>query len=352
MIVSSGLPQLILPVLEREGVELEVRSNFAEPAPDGWRVQLPPRRAVPGLRRPLQAALAAGRAAARLRRRRLVGPLRVARRRPRVRAHRARAATSTSRASRTSATTRSTMSLLRFPDPYDFELSTGRFRAFGTDLANRLDGGCCTARSAAARCASRRGPGGVDVEPLDDVTRPVVEQLLGAPFELDAVLRAGPRRRRRCSRRSCERLARLPPAAAARSVRGADHVDHGAAGVALRRGRDPQPAGRALRRRGSATRGRSRRASGSPPPHEDELVEVGFTRRKAEYAVGLARSELDLDGLAGWTTTRCARASPRCAGSAPGRRSGSSHATSRARARGRPATSRCARRPTISTVSR
>ena len=28
-------------------------------------------------------------------------------------------------------------------------------------------------------------PGGVDVEPLDAVTRPVVEQLLGAPFELD-----------------------------------------------------------------------------------------------------------------------------------------------------------------------
>ena len=30
---------------------------------------------------------------------------------------------------------------------------------------------------------------------------------------------------------------------------------------------------------------------------EDELVAVGFSRRKAEYAVGLARSALDLDGL-------------------------------------------------------
>jgi 2-hydroxy-3-keto-5-methylthiopentenyl-1-phosphate phosphatase len=39
VIVSSGLPQLILPVLGREGVELEVRSNFAEPSPDGWRVR-------------------------------------------------------------------------------------------------------------------------------------------------------------------------------------------------------------------------------------------------------------------------------------------------------------------------
>lgn len=39
VIVSSGLPQLILPVLDREGVTLEVRSNDAEPSPDGWRVR-------------------------------------------------------------------------------------------------------------------------------------------------------------------------------------------------------------------------------------------------------------------------------------------------------------------------
>jgi 2-hydroxy-3-keto-5-methylthiopentenyl-1-phosphate phosphatase len=39
VIVSSGLPQLILPVLEREGTEVEVRSNFAEPSPAGWRLR-------------------------------------------------------------------------------------------------------------------------------------------------------------------------------------------------------------------------------------------------------------------------------------------------------------------------
>jgi 2-hydroxy-3-keto-5-methylthiopentenyl-1-phosphate phosphatase len=38
VIVSSGLPQLIRPVLEREGVDVELRSNNAEPSPDGWRV--------------------------------------------------------------------------------------------------------------------------------------------------------------------------------------------------------------------------------------------------------------------------------------------------------------------------
>jgi 2-hydroxy-3-keto-5-methylthiopentenyl-1-phosphate phosphatase len=39
LIVSSGLPQLILPVLEREALEVELRSNDAEPDPDGWRLR-------------------------------------------------------------------------------------------------------------------------------------------------------------------------------------------------------------------------------------------------------------------------------------------------------------------------
>jgi 2-hydroxy-3-keto-5-methylthiopentenyl-1-phosphate phosphatase len=39
VIVSSGLPQLIRPVLAREGLDgLELRSNDAEVSPDGWRV--------------------------------------------------------------------------------------------------------------------------------------------------------------------------------------------------------------------------------------------------------------------------------------------------------------------------
>ena len=38
VIVSSGLPQLIRPVLEREGIDVELRSNDAVPSADGWRV--------------------------------------------------------------------------------------------------------------------------------------------------------------------------------------------------------------------------------------------------------------------------------------------------------------------------
>ena len=38
VIVSSGLPQLIEPVLRRERLDVDLRCNRAEPAPDGWRL--------------------------------------------------------------------------------------------------------------------------------------------------------------------------------------------------------------------------------------------------------------------------------------------------------------------------
>jgi 2-hydroxy-3-keto-5-methylthiopentenyl-1-phosphate phosphatase len=38
LVVSSGFHELIEPVLEREGVELEVRANRIDPRPDGWHV--------------------------------------------------------------------------------------------------------------------------------------------------------------------------------------------------------------------------------------------------------------------------------------------------------------------------
>jgi 2-hydroxy-3-keto-5-methylthiopentenyl-1-phosphate phosphatase len=38
LIVSSGFHELIEPVLEREGLELEVVANRLDPQPDGWRV--------------------------------------------------------------------------------------------------------------------------------------------------------------------------------------------------------------------------------------------------------------------------------------------------------------------------
>ena len=187
------------------------------------------------------------------------------------------------------------MSLLRFPDPYDFELSLGRFRAFGVDLANRLVDGTLHRAVGGRDVRMTARPGGVDVEPLDDVTRPVVEKLLGAPFELtafyahaagDPVLAP-----------IVERLRGFRPPlqpdpfeALITSIT-AQQVSLFAA-VAIRN--------RFVERFGMqvgevwAFPARERIATA----REDELVAVGFTRRKAEYAVALARSDLDLHGLA------------------------------------------------------
>ena len=39
VIVSSGFHELIEPILEREGVEVELHANRVDPSTDGWRVQ-------------------------------------------------------------------------------------------------------------------------------------------------------------------------------------------------------------------------------------------------------------------------------------------------------------------------
>jgi len=38
VVVSSGFKELIEPILEREGVEVELHANRVDPRPDGWRV--------------------------------------------------------------------------------------------------------------------------------------------------------------------------------------------------------------------------------------------------------------------------------------------------------------------------
>jgi len=186
------------------------------------------------------------------------------------------------------------MSLLRFPEPYDFELSTGRFRAFGTDLANRLDGEVLVRAVGGREVRIQARLGGVDVEPLDDVTRPVVEQLLGKPFDLgafyawaaaDSLLTPVVERLRGFR----PPLQPDPFEALITSIT-AQQVSLFSA-LAIRN--------RLVERFGVrvgavwAFPTRERIAAA----HEDELFAVGFTHRKAEYAVGLARSDLDLTEL-------------------------------------------------------
>jgi DNA-3-methyladenine glycosylase II len=187
------------------------------------------------------------------------------------------------------------MSLLPLPEPFDFELSTGRFRAFGTDLSNRFVDGVLHRAIGGREVRIRAATGGVDVTPLDDETRPVVLKLLGAEFELEPFYRWAVERQPVIEDLTVKLAGFRPPLqpdpfeALVTSIT-AQQVSLFSA-VAIRN--------RLVERFGTAVGEawafptRERIASAT----EAELVAVGFTRRKAEYAVGLARSELDLDEL-------------------------------------------------------
>ena len=69
------------------------------------------------------------------------------------------------------------MTLLRLPEPYDFELSTGRYRAFGPDNANLWHEGGLHRVVGGREVRIEAAPGGVDVEPLDEETEPVVDKV-------------------------------------------------------------------------------------------------------------------------------------------------------------------------------
>src|SRR5881227_2506488 len=69
--------------------------------------------------------------------------------------------------------------------PFDFALTTERFRAFGVDRANVWHEGGLHRVVAGRELRIEAAAGGVDAEPLDAETEPVVRALMGLPFELE-----------------------------------------------------------------------------------------------------------------------------------------------------------------------
>jgi DNA-3-methyladenine glycosylase II len=187
------------------------------------------------------------------------------------------------------------LSVLRVPDPYDFELSTERFQAFGPDRANLWHAGGLHRVVGGREVRVEPARGGVLVEPFDDGIRAVVEKLLGLEFDLDmfAQFAAGDS----VLATIVPRLAgfRPPlspdPFEALVSSITAQQVSLFAAFAIRNRliERFGEPGEQAF---GFPTRERLARA------HEAELVALGFSRRKAEYVLVVARADLDLDGLA------------------------------------------------------
>jgi DNA-3-methyladenine glycosylase II len=183
---------------------------------------------------------------------------------------------------------------LYVPEPYDFALSTERYRAFGPDLANLWHEGGLHRVVGGREVRIEAASGGVDVDPLDDGTEGVVHTLLGTAFELGAFyeLAAG-------DPVLAEIVQRLP---------------------GLRPPLNPDPyetivtsitAQQVSLRSAFAVRNRLIQRFGAQATHgwafptqkrlaaarEDELTELGFSRRKAEYVLGIARADVDWDEL-------------------------------------------------------
>jgi DNA-3-methyladenine glycosylase II len=185
--------------------------------------------------------------------------------------------------------------LVHVPQPYDFERSLDRFTFWGVDRANVWhDGGLHRVIGGReVRIAPLNGS--VNVEPLDDVIEPAVRVLLGLDLDLDSFyafaqgepVLADLVRRFRGYRPP---LAPDPFEALVSSITAQQVSLHAAFAVRSR----------FIERFGEVgevaiafpTRERVARA------REEELTELGFSRRKAEYVLGVARAEIDFADLA------------------------------------------------------
>src|SRR5438034_10048835 len=78
------------------------------------------------------------------------------------------------------------MALLPVPQPYDFERSLDRFTFWGVDRANVWHDGALHRVVEGREVRIGVADGGVDVEPLDSVTEPVVRKLLGLELDLES----------------------------------------------------------------------------------------------------------------------------------------------------------------------
>jgi DNA-3-methyladenine glycosylase II len=178
------------------------------------------------------------------------------------------------------------------PQPFDFEYTTERFRAFGPDLANLWHEGGLHRVVDGREVRIEAAPGGVDVEPLDEETRPVVLTLLGAEFDLATF--------RPADRQLAGLLAQLhgfrPPLAPDpfEMLVGAITAQQ----ISLR-------AAFAVRNRFVERFGTRAELAYAFPTRErvaglsaGDLTAVGYSRRKEDYVIALARSGLDYEALA------------------------------------------------------
>ncbi len=188
------------------------------------------------------------------------------------------------------------MALLAFPQPYDFALSTERFRIFGPDPALLWHDGGLHRVVAGREVRIEAAPGGVSIEPADAAIAREVSHLLGASFDLAAFTAWA------------DGDASLAPLvellAGYRPPLLPDPFEHLVTAITAQQVSLHSAA--AIRRRFVERFGEryglayafpsAERIAGTD---ESELVSVGFSQRKSEYVVGLARAGLDYAELGG-----------------------------------------------------
>ena len=187
------------------------------------------------------------------------------------------------------------MALIDVPAPYDFERSLDRFTFWGVDRANVWEDGGLYRVVDGRELHITKARGGADVEPLDAATEPVARKLLGLHFDLTPFYdfaQADPMLARAVKQFQGFRppLASDPYEALVSSVTAQQVSLHAAFAVRSRFiDRYAEAAEHAV---AFPTRERVARAT------EDELMLLGFSRRKAEYVLGLARADIDFAALA------------------------------------------------------
>jgi DNA-3-methyladenine glycosylase II len=187
------------------------------------------------------------------------------------------------------------VSLLRIPEPYDFELSTRRFRDFGSDGATVLHDDGLHRVVAGRELRITAADGGVAIAPWSDEATAGIGRLLGLPFDLEAF------RAWAAEEPTLAPVVEMLPG--------------------FRPTLNPEPfealvvaitTQQISLRAAAAIRGNLVRAYGiqhevaSEFPTRERIKELrprhftvlGFSRAKAEYVLELAHSDLDLDALA------------------------------------------------------
>jgi DNA-3-methyladenine glycosylase II len=187
------------------------------------------------------------------------------------------------------------VSLLRIAEPYDFELSTRRFRDFGSDGATVLheDGLHRVVAGREVRVTS--ADGGVAVEPWSDEAAAGIGRLLGLPFDLQAF---------RAWAESEPTLARVVEMLSGfRPTLNPEPFE--ALVVAITTQQISLRAAAAIRGNLVRAHGIRHEVAWEFPTRERvkalrprHFTVLGFSRAKAEYVLELAHAPLDLDGLA------------------------------------------------------